>query len=180
MGPLTRNIAPGREPLSLRDYRRRGGYRALQKALSMTPEEVQREVTAANLRGRGGAGFYAGVKWSFVPMGRDAPRPKYLIANADEMEPGTFKDRYLLEGDPHQLVEGMIISAYAIQADIAWIFVRGEYALARVRMARAIEEAKAAGLIGRDILGSNWDLELHLHTSAGRYMCGEETGLLNA
>ena len=113
-------------------------------------------------------------------MGDDAPRRKYLIANADEMEPGTFKDRLLLEGDPHQLIEGMIISAYAIQADVAYIFLRWEYKLAAERLTKAIAEAYGAGYLGKNILGSGYGLELHLHVSAGRYMCGEETGLLNA
>jgi NADH-quinone oxidoreductase subunit F len=179
--PLTQNIRPGEEPLDLEAYERVGGYQAVRKALrSMAPQEVTALVTEANLRGRGGAGFPTGGKWSFVPMGDDAPRPKYLIANADEMEPGTFKDRLLLEGDPHQLLEGMIVSAYAIQADSAYIFLRGEYKRPAHLLTRAIAEAYQAGYLGRNILGSGYSLELHLHTSAGRYMCGEETGLLNA
>jgi NADH-quinone oxidoreductase subunit F len=113
-------------------------------------------------------------------MGADAPRPKYLIANADEMEPGTFKDRLLMEGDPHQLIEGMIVSAYAIQADVAYIFLRWEYRLSEARLKRAIAEAYSGGYLGKNILGSGYSLEMHLHVSAGRYMCGEETGLLNA
>src|SRR5919108_5252993 len=179
--PLTQNIRPGEEPLSLREYERAGGYEAVRKALQhMTPAEVTEVVKTSNLRGRGGAGFPTGAKWSFVPMADDAPRPKYLIANADEMEPGTFKDRLLLEGDPHQLLEGMIISAYAIQAEIAYIFLRAEYTLAARRLTQAIGEAYNAGYLGRNILGSGYDLELHLHTSAGRYICGEETALLTA
>jgi NADH-quinone oxidoreductase subunit F len=137
-------------------------------------------VKEANLRGRGGAGFPAGLKWSFVPLGPDAPRPKYLVANADEMEPGTFKDRLLLEGDPHQLIEGMIVAAYAMDMDVAYIFLRWEYRLAAQRLRRAIAEAYARGYLGRNILGSGFRLEMHLHVSAGRYMCGEETALLNA
>jgi NADH-quinone oxidoreductase subunit F len=113
-------------------------------------------------------------------MGKDAPRPKYLVANADEMEPGTFKDRLLLEGDPHQLVEGMIVSAYAIQANEGYIFLRWAYKLAAERLKRAIAEASEENLLGKGILGSDFDFELRLHVSAGRYMCGEETGLLNA
>jgi len=179
--PLTKNIRPGEEPLNLKEYEKAGGYQAVRKALqSMTPQEVTQMVKDSNLRGRGGAGFPTGVKWSFVPMGDDAPRPKYLIANADEMEPGTFKDRLLLEGDPHQLIEGMIVSAYAIQADIAYIFLRWEYKLAAERLARAIAEAYEGHYLGRNLLGSGYHLELRLHVSAGRYMCGEETGLLNA
>jgi NADH-quinone oxidoreductase subunit F len=179
--PLTKNIRPGEEPLDLKAYEQAGGYQAMRKALQrMTPQEVTELVKASNLRGRGGAGFPTGQKWSFVPLGDDAPRPKYLIANADEMEPGTFKDRLLLEGDPHQLLEGMFISAYAIQAEVAYIFLRWEYKLAAERLTKAIAEAYTAGYLGPDILGSGYRLDLHLHVSAGRYMCGEETGLLNA
>lgn len=179
--PLTRNIVAGEEPLSLRAYERAGGYQAALKALrDMTPQEVTEEVKAANLRGRGGAGFSTGMKWGFVPMGDEVPRPKYLIANADEMEPGTFKDRLLLEGDPHQLIEGMIVSAYAIQAEVAYIFLRWAYKLAAQRLLRALKEAYDAGYLGPDIFGSGYSLEMHLHVSAGRYICGEETALLNA
>jgi NADH-quinone oxidoreductase subunit F len=179
--PLTQHIRPGEAPLDLPRYEGAGGYQAVHQALRrMAPPEVTELVKESNLRGRGGAGFPVGAKWSFVPMGDDAPHPKYLIANADEMEPGTFKDRLLLEGDPHQLLEGMIISAYAIQADIAYIFLRAEYTRAARLLTRSIAEAYHAGYLGRDILGSGYSLELHLHISAGRYMCGEETGLLNA
>jgi NADH-quinone oxidoreductase subunit F len=146
----------------------------------MTPQKVQEEVKNSGLRGRGGAGFSTGLKWSFTPMGADAPRPKYVIANADEMEPGTFKDRHLMEGNPHQLIEGLILTAYANQADIAYIFIRGEYKLSEERLTRAVAEAEAAGYLGKNILGSGYSLEMYLHVSAGRYMCGEETGLLNA
>jgi NADH-quinone oxidoreductase subunit F len=179
--PLTKNIRPGEEPLELRAYERAGGYQAVRKALTgMAPLEVQQVVKDSNLRGRGGAGFPTGVKWSVVPMGEDAPRPKYLVANADEMEPGTFKDRLLMEGDPHQLLEGMIVAAYAIQAEVAYIFLRGEYVLAAERLNRAIAEARRAGYLGKNILGSGFNLELHLHTSTGRYICGEESALLNS
>lgn len=179
--PLTKNIRADREPPSLKEYERAGGYQSVRKALqSMTPQEVTELVKNSNLRGRGGAGFPTGSKWSFVPMGADAPRPKYLIANADEMEPGTFKDRLLMEGDPHQLIEGMIVSAYAIQADVAYVFLRWEYRLAEKRLKKAIAEAYSGGYLGKNILGAGYSLEMHLHVSAGRYMCGEETGLLNA
>jgi NADH-quinone oxidoreductase subunit F len=179
--PLTHNIRPGEAPLDVKQYERAGGYQAARKVLdSMAPHEVTELVKEANLRGRGGAGFPTGSKWSFVPMGDDAPHPKYLIANADEMEPGTFKDRLLLEGDPHQLIEGMVVSAYAIRADIAYIFLRAEYTRAASLLTKAIAEAYDAGYLGRNILGSGYSLELRLHISAGRYMCGEETGLLNA
>jgi NADH-quinone oxidoreductase subunit F len=179
--PLTRNIRPDREPPSLKEYEQAGGYQAVRKLRQgMVPAEVMELVKQSNLLGRGGAGFPTGTKWSFVPMGPDAPRPKYLIANADEMEPGTFKDRLLLEGDPHQLIEGMIVSAYAIEADVAYIFLRGEYTLAAKRLRKAIAEAYESNYLGRNITWSGYSLELHLHLSAGRYMCGEETGLLNA
>jgi len=179
--PLTQNIRDGQEPLDLAAYERAGGYQALRRALGgMTPQQVTAAVTASGLRGRGGAGFPTGKKWSFVPMGDAAPRPKYLVVNADEMEPGTFKDRLLLEGDPHQLIEGIILGAYAIQAEVAYIFLRWEYRLAARRLRSALAEATARGYLGKNILGSGFSLEVHLHVSAGRYMCGEETGLLNA
>ncbi len=179
--PLTQHIRPGKKPLDLRGYEQAGGYQALRKAIGeMTPEEVTDLVKTSNLKGRGGAGFPTGLKWSFVPMGDDAPRPKYLVANADEMEPGTFKDRLLLEGDPHQFIESMILAAYAIGADVAYVFQRWAYRLVEQRLRKAIAEAHRAGYLGQDILGSGWSLELHVHVSAGRYMCGEETGLLNA
>ncbi len=179
--PLTKNIRPGEEPLDLQGYERAGGYQAARKAIgTMTPQGVQQVVKDSNLRGRGGAGFPTGVKWSVVPMGDAAPHPKYLVANADEMEPGTFKDRLLMEGNPHQLVEGMIVAAYAVEADVAYIFLRGEYVLAAERLSRAIAEAYEAGYLGRNLLGSGYNLELLLHTSAGRYICGEESALLNS
>ncbi len=178
--PLTKDIRPDREPLSLKEYERTGGYQAVRKALSMSPQDVQNIVKASNLRGRGGAGFPTGAKWSFVPMGPQARRPKYLIVNADEMEPGTFKDRLLLEGNPHQIIEGVIASAYAIEAEQAFIFVRWAYKLAIKRLQAAIAEALANNYLGANILGSGYNLELRIHGSAGRYICGEETALLNA
>jgi NADH-quinone oxidoreductase subunit F len=144
------------------------------------PEEVTNLVKESTLAGRGGAGFPTGLKWSFVPMGDDAPTPKYFVVNADEMEPGTFKDRMLLEGDQHQLIEGIIIGAYAIQARVAYIFLRAHYNLTEERMKRAVAEAYEAGYLGKNILGTGYDLDLHLHVSAGRYICGEETALLNS
>jgi NADH-quinone oxidoreductase subunit F len=179
--PLTQNIQPDRKPLDVKEYERVDGYQGLRKALKeMSPGEVTETVKKSDLKGRGGAGFPTGVKWSFVPMGEDAPRPKYLVVNADEMEPGTFKDRLLLEGDPHQLIEGTIISAYAIQAEVGYIFLRWAYKEAERKLRKAIAEAYDAGYLGKNILGSGFDFELHLHVSAGRYMCGEETGLLNS
>ncbi|HMK50788.1 MAG TPA: NADH-quinone oxidoreductase subunit NuoF [Thermodesulfovibrionales bacterium] len=177
--PLTRNIKKDRKPLNLGEYERAGGYQAAHKALkTMTPEEVIRGVKDSRLRGRGGAGFPTGMKWDLMP--KDAPHPRYLVANADEMEPGTFKDRILLEGDPHQFLEGVIISSYAIQADISYIFLRLEYSLAAERLERAIAEAYDNNYLGKNIFGSGHNLEVRLHTSAGRYMCGEETALLNS
>jgi len=178
--PLTKNIRPGQEPLSLKEYEKVGGYQAVRKMLEMSPQAVQNVVKASNLRGRGGAGFPTGAKWSFVPMGPDARRPKYLIVNADEMEPGTFKDRLLLEDDPHQLIEGIIASAYAIEAEQAFIFIRWAYKLAIKRLTHAVAEAYASNYLGKNILGSGYTLDLRIHGSAGRYICGEETALLNA
>ncbi len=179
--PLTAHIDPGRTPLSLQGYEKTGGYRAIRKALGhMAPEALTETVKASNLRGRGGAGFPTGQKWSFVPMGEDALRPKYFVVNADEMEPATFKDRLLLEGNPHQLIEGIILGAYAVQADIAYIFLRYAYTRAGKYLTEATQEAYAANYLGRNILGTDYSLELHLHMSAGRYICGEETALLNS
>jgi NADH-quinone oxidoreductase subunit F len=179
--PLTKAILPGGEPLDIAGYERAGGYRALSKALkTMAPDAVIEEVKRARLRGRGGAGFSTGMKWGLMPKSEDAKHPRYLIVNADEMEPGTFKDRLLLERTPHLLVEAVIIGAYAIQAEIAYVFVRGEYHLAVRRLTRAITEAEAHGYVGADILGSGFSLSIHIHTSGGRYICGEETALLTA
>jgi NADH-quinone oxidoreductase subunit F len=179
--PLTQNIRPGEEPLDIHSYEKAGGYRALRKALqTMAPADVIQVVNDSHLRGRGGAGFPTGRKWSFVPRGKDAVHPTYLVVNADEMEPGTFKDRLLLEGNPHQVIEGIIVGAYAIQADIAYIFLRQEYTKAARGLRRAIAEAYHRGYLGRGLLGTDFNLELHLHTSAGRYICGEETDLLNS
>lgn len=178
--PLTQHINPNRPAFKLNDYVGVDGYSAVRTALkTMTPKEVATVVQESGLKGRGGAGFNTGMKWSFVPM-NDPKQSKYLIANADEMEPGTFKDRLLLEGNPHQLIEGMIISAYAIQANTAYIFMRWAYKKAAALMEEAIAEAYSAGYLGNNILGSGFNLEMHLHTGVGRYMCGEETALLNA
>jgi len=179
--PLTERINPNEAPGAIAEYERLGGYASIRKALKdMQPADVTQLVKDANLRGRGGAGFPTGIKWSIVPQGADAPRPKYLVVNADEMEPGTFKDRVLLEGDPHQMIEGIILSSFAIQADIAYIFLRGEYTLAQERLEKAIHEAYESGYLGKNILSSGYSLDLYLHMSIGRYICGEETALLNA
>src|ERR1700751_584903 len=178
--PLTGNFRADKEAVSLAEYERAGGYQGLRTALLMAPADVTELVKKSNLRGRGGAGFPTGMKWSFVPMGDDAPHPKYLVANADEMEPGTFKDRLLMESDPHQLIEGMIVAGYATGTDTAYIFVRGEYTTATRTLKKAVAEAYSANYLGQKIIGSDYNLEMVVHVSAGRYMCGEETGLLNA
>jgi len=179
--PLTKHIIAGSAPYDLAAYRKTGGYSNADKALmNMAPGEVTSLVKASNLLGRGGAGFPTGVKWSLVPMDIDRSKPKYLVCNADEMEPGTFKDRYLLEGNPHQLIEGMIISAYAIQAEKAYIFLRWAYKKAETGLRKAIAEAYKAGYLGENIFGSGFNLDLYVHSSAGRYICGEETALLNS
>lgn len=179
--PLTQHIQANKPPLNLSEYEKVGGYKAMHKALKdMQPKEVQKSVSDSNLRGRGGAGFPTGMKWSFVPMSENAPAEKYLVCNADEMEPGTFKDRLLLEGNPHQLIEGMIISAYAIQANVGYVFLRWAYKQAAEIIRKAISEAYNAGYLGNNILGTGYNLDMYLHTSVGRYICGEETALLNA
>jgi NADH-quinone oxidoreductase subunit F len=156
-----------------------GGYVAARKALlSMTPSQIIDEVSKANLRGLGGAGFPTGRKWSFVP--KASPKPKYLVVNADEGEPGTFKDRYILERDPHALVEGMIIAARAIGSHKAYIYIRGEYVRPAERLARAVAEAYDHGWLGKDIQGSGFDLDVVIHRGAGAYICGEETALLTS
>ena len=177
--PLTQHIRADQRPLTLKEYEKVGGYEAVRKMLKgMTPKAVTDLVKESNLKGRGGAGFGTGMKWSFVSL--DAPKPKYLIANADEMEPGTFKDRILLECTPHQLLEGMIVAAFAIQADISYVYLRWAYKTAATAITTAIAEAYEAGYLGKNILGSGYDLDMHLHTGVGRYMCGEETALLNS
>ena len=171
--PLTQNIGPGKEPPNLDQYQATGGYQGLRKALESSPSETIEVVKQSNLSGRGGAGFPTGLKWSFVPSGENSPTPKYLIANGDEMEPGTFKDRLLVEGDPHQLIEGMIISAYAIGASVGYNFLRCEDILASELCQKALTECRQNNLLGKDILGSGFDFELYVHGSAGRYICGE-------
>jgi NADH-quinone oxidoreductase subunit F len=156
-----------------------GGYVAARKALSsMTPAQIIEEVSRSNLRGLGGAGFPTGKKWSFIP--KASPKPRYLVVNADEGEPGTFKDRYLLERDPHALLEGMVIAAYAIGSHKAYVYIRGEYFRSAERFGRAVEEACARGWLGRNIQGSGFDLDVVIHRGAGAYICGEETALLTS
>ncbi len=179
--PLTQHIKPGATPLNLKEYEKAGGFNGVNTALKkMAPPDIVELVKSSGLKGRGGAGFPTGMKWSFLPKGDDAPRPVYLVCNADEMEPGSFKDRLLLEGNPHQLIAGMIIAAYAIQAEKAYIFLRWAYKKAEATLKNAIAEAYKEGYLGKNILGTGFSLDIFVHTSAGRYMCGEETGLLNS
>jgi NADP-reducing hydrogenase subunit HndC len=167
------------DPESIEDYILHDGYQALGKALTdMTPEEVRAELDKSGLQGRGGAGFPVGRKWNFVAL---APgRPKYVICNADESEPGTFKDRLILEGDPHSIVEALAIAAYAVGASEGYVYIRGEYKLAYQRMEKAIQQARQNGLLGKNIFNKNFDFELHVHAGAGAYICGEETALIES
>jgi NADH-quinone oxidoreductase subunit F len=175
---ITRNF--GLENLfRLSVYLENGGYRAAEKALTrMKPAEVMDEVKKASLRGRGGAGFPAGVKWGFVPL--HIPKPRYLCVNADEGEPGTFKDRYILSHNPHLPLEGAIIAAYAVGIHDAFIYIRGEYEAVALRLEAAIEEACEKGFLGKKIFGTGFDLEMVVHRGAGAYICGEETALLES
>ncbi|GBR00416.1 NADH-quinone oxidoreductase subunit NuoF [Acetobacter oeni] len=179
--PLTAMIDASAAPPDCTAYEKAGGWQATRKALkTCTPDDIIEIVTQSKLRGRGGAGFGTGQKWSFVPKKPASEQRKYLIANADEMEPGTFKDRLLLEGNPLQLIEGMLLAAYAIQASHGIVFLRGEYHLARRRLEQAIEDARHNGWLGENILGAGFSFDIHMHAGAGRYICGEETALLTA
>ena len=175
---LLRNIEiPDSHTLAV--YKSRGGYGAWEKVLAaMTPQQLVEEVKASGLRGRGGAGFPTGMKWGFVP--KDSPKPKYLVCNADESEPGTFKDRLLIEKDPHAIIEGTLIAAYAVKSHTAFIYIRGELAFGAQRLEQAVDEAAQSGYIGKNILGSGYDLDLIVHRGAGAYICGEETALLSS
>lgn len=160
-------------------YIRNGGYRALPKALKEhAPDQIIEMVKTSGLRGRGGAGFPAGMKWGFVP--KESPHPRFLICNADEGEPGTFKDRALIENDPHQLIEGIIIASYAIGAHQAFIYIRGEFYFGAKRLQEAIDESYQKGYLGKNILGSGFDLDLDIHRGGGAYVCGEETSLMES
>ncbi|MDQ6765697.1 MAG: NADH-quinone oxidoreductase subunit NuoF [Verrucomicrobiota bacterium] len=159
-------------------YLRDGGYEQLKKAVTMSRTDIVNEVKTSGLRGRGGAGFPCGVKWGFIKP--DEKKPVYLICNADESEPGTFKDRYIIHEDPHQLLEGIIISAYAVGAKTAYIYIRGEFPEGAKILEQAIEEARGKNLLGKNILGAGFDCEIYLHRGAGAYICGEETGLIES
>lgn len=175
---LLRNIGVTDSHL-LAVYQSRGGYQSWEKVVrNMKPAELIEEVKSSGLRGRGGAGFPTGMKWSFVP--KDSPKPKYLVCNADESEPGTFKDRLLIEQDPHAVIEGTLIAAFAIQSHTAFIYIRGELVAGAKILERAVEEACRAGYIGKNIFGSSYDLDVIVHRGAGAYICGEETALLSS
>lgn len=159
-------------------YLKSGGYKAVEKAMKMKPSEILDEVKKANLRGRGGAGFPAGVKWGFVPQ--NIPKPRYLCVNADEGEPGTFKDRYIMNHNPHLLLEGVIITSYCVGIHLAFIYIRGEYEAIAQRLEEAIAEACQRNFLGKNILGTGFDLDVVVHRGAGAYICGEETALLES
>ena len=187
---ILKNIdQPGQTP-DLECYQRQGGYEALKKALALAPktlpdgktqpgpEQLREEVKQSGLRGRGGAGFSCGLKWSFVD--RKSGKPIYLVCNADESEPGTFKDKQIIYKEPHQLIEGMVIACYANDVHLAYIYIRGEFAEGARILNRALKEARAKHFLGKNILGSGYDLEIHVHRGAGAYICGEETGLIES
>ncbi len=163
---------------SIEKYRERGGYRALEKALTMEPAALIDEVKASGLRGRGGAGFPTGMKWSFVP--KNSPKPTYLLCNADESEPGTFKDRLLIERDPHLMIEGMVIACLALNCHLSYIYMRGEFGFLIRPVEKALGEAYDAGILGPSVLGKDFALDLHLHMGQGAYICGEETSLIES
>ncbi len=158
-------------------YLANDGFKAFLKAREMTPEAIIEEVKTSALRGRGGAGFPTGLKWSFVP--RSSPKPKYIVINGDESEPGTCKDRLLMEYDPHQLIEGILIAGLAMDAHKGYLYIRGEYRFIIEKMNRAIEEAYQRGYLGKNIAGTGFDFDLYTHSGAGAYECGEETALLD-
>ncbi len=167
-----------KEAAALSFYQKDGGYSAAKKALGMAVDDVIAEVKKSNLRGRGGAGFPTGMKWSFIP--KDSKAPKYLVCNCDESEPGTFKDRAIITYSPHMLIEGMLIGAHAIGAHVGYIYIRGEYVREAEFLEHAIDEAYKAGILGKNAMGSGFKFDLYVHRGAGAYICGEETGLLNS
>lgn len=179
LAPVLSRAWDEQDSYTLEGYRRHEGYTALRKALTgMSPDEVITEVKDSGLRGRGGGGFPTGVKWSFIPQGDG--KPHYFVVNADESEPGTCKDIPFMLANPHELIEGIVIGAYAIRSSHAFIYVRGEVTHVARRLLAAVREAYAAGFLGKDILGSGFDLELTVHVGAGAYICGEETALLDS
>jgi NADH-quinone oxidoreductase subunit F len=175
---IFQNIGREGYGIDIASYLETGGYQQLQKALTMSRAEIVNEVKTSGLRGRGGAGFPCGVKWSFIKP--DEKKPVYLICNADESEPGTFKDRYIIHQDPHQLIEGMLISCWALNVHTAYIYIRGEFPQGAKILEAAIEEARARNFLGKNMLGSGFDIEIYVHRGAGAYICGEETGLIES
>ena len=175
---IIRNYADRPESHSVEDYLSRGGYVALEKAFGMAPGEITETVKKSGLRGRGGAGFPAGIKWNFIPP--DSPGPVYLCCNADESEPGSFKDREIIEKDPHQIIEGIIIACRAIRSRRAYIYIRGEMPFGAGRLRAAVGEAYGKGYLGGNVLGSGFDIDVSVYVGAGAYICGEETGLLES
>ncbi|QEL09784.1 NADH-quinone oxidoreductase subunit NuoF [Kushneria phosphatilytica] len=178
--PLTFRVRDDRAPVGLEEYQDTQGYEGVRHMLrDLSPDDLIARMKEANLRGRGGGGFSAGMKWSLTMKGEGVPRG-YIVCNADEMEPGTFKDRLLMEELPHLLIEGMIIAGYANNARLGYIFLRGEYVEAAHQIERALQEARAAGILGPKVCGFDFDFDIYLHTGAGRYICGEETALINS
>lgn len=165
------------EVRNLENYKKLDGYKGLEKSLQMQPDDIINEVKASNLRGRGGAGFPAGLKWSFMPKGEGQ---KYFLCNADEGEPGTFKDRCIMSENPHQLIEGMVIGGFAIGATVGYVYIRGEFKFVADILQVAIDEAYKAGYLGKNILNSGFDFDLYIHLGAGAYICGEETGMIQS
>jgi NADH-quinone oxidoreductase subunit F len=176
---IFKNIDAEGYTVDLDCYLQHGGYKDLKKALTMAPADIVAEVKTSQLRGRGGAGFSCGVKWSFIDPKKNT-KPVYLICNADESEPGTFKDKQIIYKDPHQLLEGMIIACFANNVHLAYIYIRGEFTLGAKILEKAIQEAKEAGWLGRGIGGTGYNLEIYIHRGAGAYICGEETGLIES
>ncbi len=175
---MTLVITPWFGKVKIEDYIGAGGYQGARKALFMAPDEIIEEVKRSNLRGRGGAGFPTGIKWSFVP--KDSPKEKYLCINADEGEPGTFKDKYIMREAPHLLIEGAIIASWAVGINTAYIYIRGEYGKVALILEKAIEEAYAKGFLGKNIFGTDFSLDIFVHRGAGAYICGEETALIES
>jgi NADH-quinone oxidoreductase subunit F len=176
---ILKNIDAEGYSLDIDCYLRHGGYEELKKALTMAPGDIVAEVKASGLRGRGGAGFSCGTKWGFIDPKKNT-KPVYLICNADESEPGTFKDKQIMYKDPHQLLEGMIIACFANNVHLAYIYIRGEFTLGAKILEKAIEEAKGRGFLGKGIGGTGYELEIYVHRGAGAYICGEETGLIES
>ncbi len=175
---IIRNYVGRPESHTMEAYLSGGGYTAAAKALGMRPREITETVKKSGLRGRGGAGFPAGIKWNFIPP--DSPKPVYLCCNADESEPGSFKDREIIEKDPHQIIEGIVIACYAVGSRRAYIYIRGEMPFGAARLREAIGEAYGKGYLGKNILGKDFDIDLSVYVGAGAYICGEETGLLES